>query len=251
MDAEIIRILNPGPPRRLPSLLNHHHNYVIIMGIYLIIFSFLPNGNAQRGLDGNFDAIAVSRNFTMQEIFPDSILRCFFFCFSGHSLTDSEYKSSLQADNHLFFEIIWPEELQFTYKVSPSQFSPAFNHSNVRSPTQLVLSDPKCGCGFIINQQDVEGHVVLIERGQCSFVSKALRAQEAGAAGVIITDDDPDNDELFISMVDDDTHRSVAIPAGYLLGKNGLVFNHDSPTWSDPTETLILSVQNPTVNNVY
>ena len=32
---------------------------------------------------------------------------------------------------------------------------------------------------------------------------------------------DHENDELFISMVDDTTQREVAIPAVYILGKNG------------------------------
>ena len=30
-----------------------------------------------------------------------------------------------------------------------------------------------------------------------------------------------ENDELYISMVDDDTKRKVDIPTGFLLGKNG------------------------------
>ena len=34
---------------------------------------------------------------------------------------------------------------------------------------------------------------------------------------------DAENDELYISMVDDQTGRKVTIPTGFLLGKNGLV----------------------------
>jgi len=61
----------------------------------------------------------------------------------------------------------------------------------------------------------------LIERGECSFVSKVLKAEEAGAAGVVITDGDEENDELYIIMQDDTTERETHIPAGFLLGKNG------------------------------
>ncbi len=60
-----------------------------------------------------------------------------------------------------------------------------------------------------------------IERGECSFVSKVIRAQEAGAVAVIVTEMNEENDEFFISMVDDTTKRQTFIPAGYLLGKNG------------------------------
>ena len=66
-----------------------------------------------------------------------------------------------------------------------------------------------------------------IERGECSFVSKVIRAQESGAVAVIVTEMNEDNDEFFISMVDDTTKRKAEIPAGYLLGKNGSVERTD------------------------
>ena len=50
---------------------------------------------------------------------------------------------------------------------------------------------------------------------------QVVRAQEAGAVGVIVTDEDTDNDELFISMADDTTGREANIPAAFVLGKNG------------------------------
>ena len=37
---------------------------------------------------------------------------------------------------------------------------------------------------------------------------KVIRAEEAGAVGVIITDTDEENDDLYISMVDDTTNRN-------------------------------------------
>ena len=36
-----------------------------------------------------------------------------------------------------------------------------------------------------------------------------------------------ENDELYISMVDDTTERKVAIPAAFLLGRNGYVYNRE------------------------
>jgi hypothetical protein len=38
---------------------------------------------------------------------------------------------------------------------------------------------------------------------------------------LVIDWQDGENDELFISMVDDTTERKVSIPAAFLLGKNG------------------------------
>merc|ERR1712117_914973 len=89
-----------------------------------------------------------------------------------------------------------------------------------------TLADPPCGCGALKNYDDVEGNIVLIERGECSFTSKAIKAQEAGATAAIITDNNDANDELYVSMIDDTTGRSVDIPTAYLLGKNGYVIAH-------------------------
>ena len=62
---------------------------------------------------------------------------------------------------------------------------------------------------------------LFTERGECSFVSKTIKAQESGALAAIITDIDESQDELYVSMVDDTTDRTVKIPSAYLLGKNG------------------------------
>jgi len=133
-------------------------------------------------------------------------------------LTHDEYRDSLGRD-YLFFEVTSPEELAYTYKANPASFTPPWNTS--LNGIKLVTTDPPCGCGYIHNAEEVEGQVALVERGDCSFVSKVTRAQEAGAAGVIVADQDWENDELFVSMVDDTTEREVAIPAAFMLGRNG------------------------------
>ena len=53
------------------------------------------------------------------------------------------------------------------------------------------------------------------------YIFSAIKAQEAGASAVIITDNNDANDELYVSMIDDTTGRPVDIPTAYLLGKNG------------------------------
>lgn len=56
---------------------------------------------------------------------------------------------------------------------------------------------------------------------ECSFVTKAIHAEEAGAVAIVIADNDIRNDQSFIDMVDDNTDRTVNIPATFLLGKDG------------------------------
>ena len=102
-------------------------------------------------------------------------------------MTDEEYRWSLGTD-YIFFEITEPEQLAYTYKVegcknncsnrkiivnvqaNPATFSPSWNHSH--TGMALVPSQPSCGCGHITNADMIEGHIALIQRGDCSFVSK-------------------------------------------------------------------------------
>jgi len=138
----------------------------------------------------------------------------------GHALTDAEYKYNM-GEGFVFFEITQPEELSYTFKANPSIFSPPWN--TTLNGAKLVPSDPECGCASFFNADDIEGNIALIERGECSFVSKIIKAQEAGAIAAIIMDHKEDNDELFIDMQQDDTGRTVSINSAFLLGKNGHV----------------------------
>ena len=52
-------------------------------------------------------------------------------------------------------------------------------------------SNTNLGCGPASNTEDLAGKIVLLRRGECTFVVKALRAQEAGAIGVIIANNVP------------------------------------------------------------
>lgn len=135
-------------------------------------------------------------------------------------MTDSEYMASV-AEGFALFEVLEPDELRFTFRLSPAAFSPPFN-SSLPDPVALVPADPATGCSHLYNAPYlVRGSVLLVERGECSFVSKALQAQRAGAVALVVADSAAQNDDLFVAMVDDLTGRSVAIPAGFMLGIDG------------------------------
>ena len=77
------------------------------------------------------------------------------------------------------------------------------------------------GCGPLspAGDQYVE-KVVIFERGACSFVKKVHAAQEAGAAGVIIVNNDVS--ELFMMGGDGtDNQRAVRIPALMVSKESG------------------------------
>ncbi len=55
----------------------------------------------------------------------------------------------------------------------------------------------------------------------CSFVTKVINAQETGALGVIVIDNDRTADDYFVEMLDDLTKRNVQIPAMFLQYRDG------------------------------
>ena len=87
----------------------------------------------------------------------------------------------------------------------------------------LVLAEPftavKDGACVIENQAEVAGKVALIKRGGESFFAKAQAAQSAGAAGVIIVNDDEASPDAVEKMgVCDET---VAIPVAMISLNEG------------------------------
>lgn len=122
--------------------------------------------------------------------------------------------TSIGAD--VFFEIIYPPELEYTYKLRPAKdFGAPFvsivgitgtvpngninlycffyatyfqNASFLEERIPLVPIDPPHGCQVAKNVKELKGRIALVERGDCSFFAKSIMAEEAGAKAVIIAD---------------------------------------------------------------
>lgn len=82
-----------------------------------------------------------------------------------------------------------PGTLPSEIVVGTASFGPALTEVGVTG--DIVLVDDGVGtttdaCEPLINGAAVSGNIALIDRGTCSFVSKALAAQAAGAIAVII-----------------------------------------------------------------
>ena len=48
------------------------------------------------------------------------------------------------GEGYVFFEILEPEELSYTYKLNPAAFSVPWNVSF--GEIHMILADPPCGC---------------------------------------------------------------------------------------------------------
>lgn len=69
------------------------------------------------------------------------------------------------------------------------------------------------------NPEEVKNKIAIIERGDCTFVDKARKAQEAGAVAVIVVDNVPDtsieNQPMF--AMSGDGNDNVKIPVVFLF----------------------------------
>lgn len=128
----------------------------------------------------------------------------------------------------VFFEIVDPPELEYTYRIRPAKdFGTSFESPSFRvREGKLVPAIPSDACEeHFTNEKDLRGNIVLVERGECSFLTKAINVENAGGRAVIITEIDSSSDDYdyYIEMIHDKTARETNIPAAFLLGKNGLV----------------------------
>ncbi|XP_058832082.1 PRADC1-like protein [Topomyia yanbarensis] len=127
----------------------------------------------------------------------------------------------------VFFEIIDPPELEYTYRIRPAKdFGSSFGATFKVNEGKLVPAIPSDACKpQFANERDLKGNIALVERGECSFLEKAINIEKVGGRAVIITEVDTNSDDYdyYIEMIHDKTDRDTNIPAAFLLGKNGLV----------------------------
>ena len=86
-----------------------------------------------------------------------------------------------------------PNPLAGTYEINPAAFGPRVDLVPVAGKIVAALDaadeagpETTDGCSAYTNSAELAGRVVLVDRGTCTFVDKALRAQTAGAIGLIV-----------------------------------------------------------------
>uniref|UniRef100_A0A182MYC0 PA domain-containing protein n=1 Tax=Anopheles dirus TaxID=7168 RepID=A0A182MYC0_9DIPT len=127
----------------------------------------------------------------------------------------------------VFFEILEPSALEYTYRLRPAKdFGGTFGVTYKSPQGKLVPAEPADACSTKFkNADELVGNIALVERGHCSFLTKAINVEAAGGAAIIVTEYDTEIDDFdyYIEMVHDNTDRDTDIPAGFLHGKNGII----------------------------
>ena len=120
-------------------------------------------------------------------------------------------------------ELVVDAPVSDTYDMSAAAFGPFFDATGIGGT--LVLADDgggtgtaTDGCEPLINGAAVSGNIALIDRGVCSFVTKARNAQNVGATAVVIINNVAGNP---ITLGNDGTGGDIVIPSGMISLADG------------------------------
>ena len=112
-----------------------------------------------------------------------------------------------------------PNEIAGKYEVRAAGFGGPVTDVPVTGDLVFIddgTSTPTTGCDEAANPDDLDGKIVVIDRGECDFSFKTFNAQNAGAIGVIVCNivgvNGGDGSEIF-AMGAGDNAADVTIPA--------------------------------------
>jgi uncharacterized repeat protein (TIGR01451 family) len=125
-----------------------------------------------------------------------------------------------------------PPAIAGPYTAAPAAFgNGAPNPSGQTANVVLVSASTGVasqGCSALTNAAAVAGNIALVDRGTCSFQTKAATAQAAGAIGVIVDNNAP-GDPTLLTMGPDATQPNITIPAVLISEDDGSTIKAQLP----------------------
>lgn len=121
--------------------------------------------------------------------------------------------TELQA---VFFER--PDNRYEILMAGPSHFSPELI-GDMAVSERVVYAKPLSLCSGLRNADETNGRILVVERGDCTFVDKARKAQAAGARAVIVIDNvvGSSSKEMPMFAMSGDGKDDVTIPVVFLF----------------------------------
>ena len=125
-----------------------------------------------------------------------------------------------------------PAAIAGTYNAKVAAFG--LGYANPPSGTLALVSDgsanPSFGCNTLTNGSSISGKIAVIDRGDCSFVSKVKNAQNAGAKAVIVLNNvSTDPITMGYGEEDEAMAQSITIPALMVSQSTGTLIKANLP----------------------
>lgn len=103
----------------------------------------------------------------------------------------------------------------------PSHFSRELT-GNESIQRKVAVAEPFKLCSSLkIPQENVQDRILVVERGDCTFIEKARKGQKSGAAAIIVVDNVPgsNSDEQPMFAMSGDGLDDVNIPSVFLYSR--------------------------------
>ncbi|XP_078264730.1 protease-associated domain-containing protein 1-like [Rhinoraja longicauda] len=149
--------------------------------------------------------------------------------------------AGLGINEYLYFQVLSPADIRYIFQTSQAKDFGDIFHARYEH-IYLVPTDPPHACSDLNNGPSVRDQIALVERGACSFLSKARVIQEHGGRAIIISDNTLDDDSGYVEMVQDGSARTSHIPALYLLGKDGYMIRRSLDVHGLPWAVISIPV---------
>ncbi|CAJ0963794.1 unnamed protein product, partial [Mesorhabditis belari] len=128
------------------------------------------------------------------------------------------------VSSYVFAIVESPRELAYAYELLPSSNIGPIFPSHPTNDLPVYFANPPNACSRLNNfwVHPPPYFALLVKRGGCTFVEKAIQAEKAGAVLMIATDVDDDRwQNGHIDMLGDETERHPDIWAAFLVGASG------------------------------
>jgi MYXO-CTERM domain-containing protein len=145
-----------------------------------------------------------------------------FFATSSPASHRSALSVAASADSQLIaLEVTAPASAAGTFAAAEGGFTTRLIDSGPKTGN-VVFAKPADACSNLTNAADVQGKIVMFDRGSCSFVKKFTAAVAAGAVAAIVIDDE--DQPVPFAMGGGDPGQ-VAIPGVMIKKTDGAILN--------------------------
>lgn len=131
---------------------------------------------------GNDEVLMLPEVFS--KLNPDEIQRDFAAdgdSVDEKSLRDTRWWGRLYIDG-------WPQSIQY--------LRAHFGEAPPQGMKRILVADPQDACFPLKNSKEADGAIVIAMRGNCTFGSKGVRANEAGASALVLVNNEDGNHHI-------------------------------------------------------
>ncbi|MFQ5856383.1 MAG: S8 family serine peptidase [Anaerolineae bacterium] len=122
-------------------------------------------------------------------------------------------------------EVTAPDSIAGMYEIRTANFGPSLQEAGTIAD-DVVYTEPAKACEEITNIEAIDEKIALVDRGDCTFVTKVRNAQTAGAVAVIVVNNVAGPP---IGMADDGSGSDITIPTVMISQSDGDLIKGELP----------------------